>query len=86
MILVHRLSLNTLLNDSITLKLLATFCTNTVHSLSELIELNLIYYEPIPTSVKYMCRIVASLSLRHIIFTLKNATLVGEYMSEYKTV
>ena len=86
MMLVNLLSLDILLNDLITLKLLATFRTNTVNSLSELIELNLIYYEPIPTSVKDMCRIVASLSLRHIILTLKYATLDGEQMSKYEAV
>lgn len=66
------------------LQLLAVYRTFIVHTLLEILEGRLVYYEYIPTVTKHIYCINFHVPLRHSIFNLVHGSPVYGYMAEYK--
>ena len=49
-----------------------------------IVEGRLAFYEPVPTTINQICRIVVPISLRQTIFSLLYTSLAAGYMEEYK--
>ena len=84
--LIERLSINATLNKSTIFKLPAVYRTDITRNLLGLLEARCVYYEAIPTVTKHICRIIVTMSLRHITFNLMHTTYGAEHMGECKTL
>ena len=85
-VLIYRLSINASLDEPTILKLPVAYRTAIAHNLLGLFEGKLVYYKPIPTITKHVCRIIIPTLLRHTIFNLIYKTPITGYMGEYKTL
>ena len=84
--LVERLSINAPLDDPTILKFSEAYRTTITRNLLGLLESSIVYYEPILTVTKHICRIIIPTSLRLTIFNLMHATPIFGHMGEYKTL
>ena len=82
--LIDSLSINAPQDEPTIIKLLVAYRTTIDRKILGLLEGKLVYYEPVPTITRHICRIIVSISLRHTIFNLIHGTHVTGQMREYK--
>ena len=71
-------SINTSLDEPTIFKLSVAYRTVIVRNLLGILEGRFVYYEPIPTVAKHICRIVVKISPRRVIFdALHTSPVVG---------
>ena len=81
-VLIGRLYVDPPLDDPTILNFPAAYRTDIARKISGLLEGRFLYYEPIPTVTKYICRIVIPTSLYHTIFNLMHATHIAGSMGK----
>ena len=85
-VLIDRSSINAHLDKPTILNLPVSYRTVFARKYLGLLEGRIVYYEPIPTVTKHICRIFVPISFHHTIFNMIHAAPVTGHMGEYKTL
>lgn len=84
--LIDYLSINDPLDKPIILDLPVAYFNAISRNIVGFLKGRYVYYAPIPTVVKHICRIVVPTLLHHAIFNLTHAKPLAGHMGEYKTL
>ena len=85
-VLIDRSSINAHLDKPTILNLPVSYRTVFARKYLGLLEGRIVYYEPIPTVTKHICRICVPISSHHTIFNMIHVAPVTGHMGEYKTL